>query len=203
MPSSGRGHFLSPAFSLEAQALQRPKAAPQGWFCWEKPQPKCVYQQLRARLGFKSKMTKKCPMGCPERMHPTARLGLTGREAEAKLQLPRSVTAADHRPCSLRSGSHQRRSQVTPRPGTLKYVAVLSFPSPAACSMALTGTAGTPQPRHGPCGWSQQLAWSLPSSQPPAVFGNELHSSRVLFSLGILRNLYLFAQCQLDVCPST
>lgn len=69
--------------------------------------------------------------------------------------------------------------------------------------MALAGTVGTPQPQKGSRGWSRCLSLqpaAIPASQP--AFGNELHSSRVLFSLGILHNLYLFAQRQLDVCLS-
>lgn len=68
---------------------------------------------------------------------------------------------------------------------------------------ALAGTVGTPQPQKGSCGWSRCLSLqpaAIPASQP--AFGNELNSSRVLFSLRILHNLYLFAQRQLDVCLS-
>lgn len=59
------------------------------------------------------------------------------------------------------------------------------------------------QPQLGSWGWSQWLSVEpaiIPASCP--VFSYKLLSSRVLFSLRILHNLYLFAQCQLDVCFS-
>lgn len=98
---------------------------------------------------------------------------------------------------SLLPGSHQHYSQATPSESTAV---------PFTCSMglvALTPIVDTLQPQLGSCGWSQWL--SAESAIIPAsfhVFSYKLHSSRVLFSLRIIHNLYLFAQCQLDVCFS-
>lgn len=100
------------------------------------------------------------------------------------------------RPLTVFTG-HQHYSK-------LPHLTVLQLPSPAAWFLvALTESVDTLQPQLGFCGWSQWL--SAESAIIPTschVFSCKLHSSRVLFSLGILHNLYLFAQCQLDVCFS-
>lgn len=93
--------------------------------------------------------------------------------------------------------AHQHYSQAAPSGRTA---------APLTCSMglvALTQSVDTLQPQPGSCGWSQWL--SADSAIIPAschVFSYKLHASRVLFSLRILHNLYLFSQCQLDVCFS-
>lgn len=105
------------------------------------------------------------------------------------------LQSPDHTHCLLEATSTTHK---------LHPLTVLQFPSPAARFLVtLTESVDTPQPQFGFSGWSQCLSAEpaiIPASCP--VFSYKLHSSGVLFSLRILHNLYLFAQCQLDVCFS-
>lgn len=151
-----------------------------------------------ACLGCETNLSSICSQKC-----------LTGRELKANsLNSSSSCSDCYCRPQAMHAARWKPPALLTSYTKTYipQHMTVLqycNFLHLQHVSVALTETVDAPQPQKGSCGWSQWLSVepAIVSASHP-VFSNKFHSSRVLFSLRILHNLYLFAQCQLDVCLS-